>query len=81
MTDRQLEVLRLLERGMSNSDIARRLVLSPKTVEHHLGAVFGKLGVTSRADAAAVARRLGIDTGRPNLGGAGPSWGVPSRYR
>ena len=81
LTDRQLEVLRLLERGMSNSDIARRLVLSPKTVEHHLGAVFGKLGVTSRADAAAVARRLGIDTGRPNLGGAGPSWGVPSRYR
>lgn len=68
LTDRQLDVLRLLERGMSNADIARHLVLSPKTVEHHLGAVFGKLGVTSRADAAATARRLGIDTDQPKPG-------------
>lgn len=81
LTDRQLEVLRLLVRGMSNADIARHLVLSPKTVEHHLGAVFGKLGVTSRADAVAAARRLEVDSDWPNLGAGETSLGVSSRYR
>jgi DNA-binding CsgD family transcriptional regulator/tetratricopeptide (TPR) repeat protein len=60
LTDRQLEVSLLLGRGLSNAEIARELVLSPKTVEHHVGAVLAKLGAASRLEAAEAARRLGI---------------------
>ena len=60
LTDRQLEVLQLMVAGLTNSEIARRLVLSPKTVEHHVGAVLAKLGATSRVEAAEAARRLGV---------------------
>jgi DNA-binding NarL/FixJ family response regulator len=60
LTDRQLEVVRLLTSGLSNAEIARRLVLSPKTVEHHVGAVLTKLGAATRAEAADAARRLGM---------------------
>ncbi|HMQ38494.1 MAG TPA: LuxR C-terminal-related transcriptional regulator, partial [Micropruina sp.] len=60
LTDRQLDVLRLVGQGLTNREIAGRLVLSSKTVEHHVGAVFAKLGVTSRAEAAA-ARVLGLE--------------------
>jgi DNA-binding CsgD family transcriptional regulator len=60
LTDRQLEVLRLLGRGLSNAEIARALVLSPKTVENHVGAVLTKLGAASRAEAAEAARPLGV---------------------
>ena len=60
LTDRQLEVARLLGHGLSNSEIARDLVLSPKTVEHHVGAVLTKLSVSSRTEAAEAARRLGV---------------------
>jgi DNA-binding CsgD family transcriptional regulator/tetratricopeptide (TPR) repeat protein len=60
LTDRQLEVLRLLGRGMSNAEIARELVLSPKTVENHVGAVLTKLGAASRVEAAEAARPLGV---------------------
>ena len=61
LTDRQLDVLRLVGQGLTNREIAGRLVLSSKTVEHHVGAVFAKLGVTSRAEAAAAARVLGLE--------------------
>ncbi|WP_291411734.1 response regulator transcription factor [Actinophytocola sp.] len=57
LTDRQLEVVRLLGRGLSNAEIAREMVLSPKSVEHHVGAVLTKLGAASRLEAA---QRLGI---------------------
>jgi DNA-binding CsgD family transcriptional regulator len=60
LTDRQLEVVRLLGRGLSNAEIARELVLSPKTVEHHVAAVLTKLAAASRLEAAEAARRLGI---------------------
>ena len=60
LTDRQLEVLQLMVAGLTNSEIARRLVLSPKTVEHHVGAVLAKLGAASRVEAADAARRLGV---------------------
>ena len=65
LTGRQAEVLGLLAAGLSNADIAARLTLSPKTVEHHISAVLDKLGVTSRGQAVAVAheRRL-----LPNIG-------------
>ncbi|MEU8660434.1 ATP-binding protein [Actinoplanes philippinensis] len=57
LTARQAQVLALLADGLSNADIAARLALSVKTVEHHVSAVLAKLGVTSRGQAAAAARR------------------------
>jgi DNA-binding CsgD family transcriptional regulator len=58
LTARQLEVLALVAEGLTNADIATTLTLSPKTVEHHISAVFEKLDVTTRGQAAAAARRL-----------------------
>lgn len=57
LTARQVEVLRLLAEGRSNPEIAARLHLSPKTVEHHVSAVLSKLGVESREAAARLARQ------------------------
>jgi DNA-binding CsgD family transcriptional regulator len=56
LTARELQVLALLVEGQRNAEIADRLFLSPKTVEHHVGAILGKLGVASRAEAIARAR-------------------------
>jgi DNA-binding NarL/FixJ family response regulator len=55
-----VEILRLLADGLSNADIADRLTLSQRTVEHHISAVLGKLDATSRGQAVAAARRLGL---------------------
>jgi DNA-binding NarL/FixJ family response regulator len=60
LTARELEVLRLVAAGLSNSQIAERLVIAPKTAEHHVGRVLAKLGVRSRAEAAAHAAREGL---------------------
>jgi DNA-binding CsgD family transcriptional regulator len=60
LTDRQLDVLTLLADGLSNADIAARLVISPKTADHHVSAILAKLDVRSRGEAAAAACRLGI---------------------
>ena len=60
LTVRQVEIVRLLADGLANADIAKRLVLSPRTVDHHVAAVLQKLHVHSRHDAAAEARRLGL---------------------
>ncbi len=60
LTGRQQEVLILLTEGLSNADIASRLTLSAKTVDHHVSAVLGKLGVSSRGRAAAAARERGL---------------------
>ena len=60
LTGRQVEVLGLLAQGLSNAEIAARLSLSAKTVEHHVSALLAKLGVGSRREAAAAARRLGV---------------------
>ena len=60
LTGRQVEVLRLLAEGLSNAEIAARLSLSAKTVEHHVSALLAKLEVGSRRQAATVAHRLGV---------------------
>ena len=62
LTARQLEVLRLLAEGLTNVDIAARLTLSPKTVEHHVSAVLDKLRVATRGQAVAAAHRLNLDS-------------------
>ena len=55
LTPREIEVVRLVAAGKTNRMIARELYLSEKTVAHHLGNVFTKLGLTSRAAATAYA--------------------------
>ena len=57
LTAREWEVLRLLAKGMGNKQIARTLKISENTVEKHVGAVLGKLGVASRQDLEALARQ------------------------
>jgi DNA-binding NarL/FixJ family response regulator len=61
LTVRELEVLALVAQDLSNAAIARRLYLSAKTVDHHASAILSKLGIASRREAAAAARRLGIE--------------------
>ncbi|MBZ9996438.1 ATP-binding protein [Mesorhizobium sp. BH1-1-4] len=60
LTQRQMEVLQLIERGLSNKRIAEHLAISPKTVDHHVSAVLGKLDAVSRGEATAAARDSGL---------------------
>jgi two-component system, NarL family, nitrate/nitrite response regulator NarL len=60
LTPRELEVLELLAEGLPQKEIARRLVLSPRTVARHIEHILGKLGVHSRAQAVALAYRHGL---------------------
>ena len=60
LTLRELEILPLLKEGLQNKEIAARLYISPKTVDHHISSLFLKLDVNTRAKAVAEAARLGI---------------------
>jgi DNA-binding NarL/FixJ family response regulator len=60
LTEREVEVLRLVAAGRSNHEIADVLVLSQKTVERHLSNIFTKLDVPSRTAAAAYAHEHGL---------------------
>ena len=62
LSEREVDVLGLVAQGLSNAEIAERLVVSPRTVEAHLRSVFQKLGVATRTAAAHEAVRLGILT-------------------
>jgi DNA-binding NarL/FixJ family response regulator len=58
LTTRQLEVLALLGEGLTNAEIAERLVVSQRTAEHHVAAVLTKLGASTRGEAAERAAKL-----------------------
>ena len=60
LTDREEELLALIANGDSNAQIARRLVVSDKTVRNHITNIFAKLGVTDRAQAIVRARDAGL---------------------
>jgi LuxR family maltose regulon positive regulatory protein len=60
LSEREREVLRLLAAGLTNREIAETLFISAETVKKHTGAIFGKLGVGNRTEAAARARSLAL---------------------
>lgn len=60
LTDREMDVLRLLAEDLRNAEIAEQLVLSARTVDHHVSSILSKLGARSRGEAKSEALRLGI---------------------
>jgi DNA-binding NarL/FixJ family response regulator len=64
LTPRELEVLVLLADGLGNTEIAERVIVSRKTVDHHVSAVLRKLAVKTRGQAGAEAVRLGLTVTR-----------------
>lgn len=64
LTPREQEVLALIVKGLSNPEIAKRLVIGLSTVKYHVSSIFSKLGVTSRAEAIALAWQHELVTGR-----------------
>jgi DNA-binding NarL/FixJ family response regulator len=60
LSDREVEVLRLVARGRSNRQIAAELVISPRTAEHHVQHIYTKIGASTRAAAAMFAMEHGL---------------------
>jgi DNA-binding NarL/FixJ family response regulator len=65
LTDREREVLELIAQGLSNQQITRQLVVSPKTVRNHISNIFAKLQVADRAQAIVRAREAGLGQANP----------------
>lgn len=61
LTDREIEVLDLVTQGATNAEIAARLVLSVRTIDHHVSSILGKLGARTRREAIAAMRTLKPD--------------------
>jgi LuxR family transcriptional regulator, maltose regulon positive regulatory protein len=60
LTAREQEILELLAAGLTNREIAGQFVISPETVKKHVSSIYGKLGISNRTEAAALARKLGL---------------------
>ena len=60
LTERQLDVLRLLVAGMSNAEIARALTITVATARFHVSSILSRLGAANRAEAAALAVKRGL---------------------
>ena len=60
LTERELDILRLIARGLSNTDISERLYLSEGTVRNHVSSILAKLGVSDRTQAAVIAIQHGL---------------------
>jgi DNA-binding NarL/FixJ family response regulator len=60
LSDREVEVLRLVAHGLSNRQIADTLVISPRTAEHHVQHLYTKIGASTRAAAAMFAMEHGL---------------------
>ena len=60
LTERELEVLRLLAQGMPNKEIAAHLVISERTAKFHVSSIMGKLGATNRTEAVSLAAQRGL---------------------
>jgi HD-GYP domain-containing protein (c-di-GMP phosphodiesterase class II) len=60
LSDREIEVLKLMTQGLSNREMGRRLYISPRTAEHHVQHIYTKIGVSSRAAAAMFAMEHGL---------------------
>jgi DNA-binding NarL/FixJ family response regulator len=68
LTAREVEVLRLVAEGLRNADVASRLFVSRRTVDHHVSSILRKLGARSRGEAVAAASRLGLLEDGANVG-------------
>jgi two-component system, NarL family, response regulator LiaR len=62
LTERELEVLKLLAQGMPNKEIASQLVISERTAKFHVSSIMGKLGATNRTEAVSLAAQKGLIT-------------------
>ncbi len=60
LSQREMEVLRLISEGCSNQEIARRMIVSLSTVKTHINNLYGKLGVETRTEALARARKINL---------------------
>ncbi|WP_129788209.1 HD domain-containing phosphohydrolase [Promicromonospora panici] len=80
LSPRQVEVLRLVAAGLSNKEIGRRLVISPRTAEHHVQDVYSRIEVATRAGAALFAMEHGL-FGGPRDDGSQPGQGDPAAGR